>query len=443
MIALLLLLQDEIVTEERVRAVVEEMAPKIEKAMGLSYDAKPEFALSTAEAVQDLLVDEIIPQFRVQLAGASEAEIREGARGMAHSYALMVLGKFATKDRKIHVIAPNFKTQAEVMKNPRIHSVDFLRVVVLHELVHALDEQKYRASSRIEELKTLTELEIWNALLEGHAQYVTHTVLRSSQEGGLFGEFEKVMLSPPPGADESMKWLLAQSTQFMRFAYFDGKTFFDGLARSGRESFVEDVFKNPPKSKAVILKPETYYAPGKLETFDLKPLWEEIKKDRTEGWTSVEQELDASLIRTALSAFAKPEDLKEVLEKFRGGGMLVQQTAGGEKWVMIAVYDMGGPESAARMYDVMLATAKVRDEKMKEGTIRITKADYAELKVSGPRRHFTATKTMQVAGQEATLRSACFEVAAFVAVLVWSNEPVEDEAMAAMIEKVCRKLVKK
>jgi hypothetical protein len=138
--------------------------------------------------------------------------------------------------------------------------------VVIHELVHALQDQRFGAAQRDLALQHDTDGELaYHALLEGEASLVMLEYLLE-KEGQSFDEAVKsdVLVGAMSAASAAEKSLDAKAPRYfvesLKFPYFDGlKLVVDGYRRGGWKE-LDRMHANPPRSTREVLHPAEYFA---------------------------------------------------------------------------------------------------------------------------------------------------------------------------------------
>jgi hypothetical protein len=419
------------ITEDSLGELLKELRPLVEKESGKQFSKAPTAELGTVASVKKMLVVELEPQMHVLLPDADDDDLADAAKQQASFLAKMFLGKYSPSSGKIVVLADNFPKIAELMKNPRMLSRDWARVTILHELVHALDQDAYKAFDDIKTRKTPDELEALNAVLEGHAQFVTHRILAGLQQEELFEAFKKQMLASPPETDEATKYMASVGTRALKFAYIDGEAFMEAVAKEGHASYVEDLFAKPPVSKSVIMKPATYYKPEPVVAApSLKPLWKKLEKAHGDEWASQKVKLDESALDSAFGDLVDAERLRQSLNETRFDEVLIltSKTPPGAKQVTFMVWGGASKEAAGRFYDLEIELLKAKDKRMKTGPVAIKKADYGTLEIKDATRNTSAKKVVSLGSdKEITTHSLIFEAGARVVEMAYVGEDVSDE----------------
>ena len=418
------------ITQDALDGLLKELRPLVEKETGRQFSKAPTAELADVAAVRKMLMGELEEQMHVLLPDADDDDIATATKQQASFMADILLGKYGVGAGKILVLADNFPKLAKAAKNPRILSRDWVRVTILHELVHALDQDAYKAFDDIKTRKTADELEALNAVIEGHAQHVTHRILAGLHEEELFEAFKKQILAPPADSDEALKYLASVGTRSLKFAYIDGEAFMEGLSKEGHASYVEDLFAKPPASKSVILKPATYYKPEAApERPSLKPLWKKLEKERGDDWASQRVKLDESFLSTAFGDMVDAEHLRKSIDEtsFAEALVLTLKDPPGAKQVTILVW--GGPskEAAGRFYDLEIELLKAKDERMKKGAVSIKKSDYGTLEIKDAARNCSAKKIVVAGKNEIKTHSLVVEAGARVIEIGYVGEDVADD----------------
>lgn len=434
-----------LIDDAKLRELVEKAVPAVERAAGLRFKEAPLVRISTRAEVEKALVEELIPQMKVLAPEATPDEAREAARQAARTHGEILIGKFAWKDRVVHVIPSTLERLAEKLSRPEIRDVRTLRVVITHELVHALDQQAFDAIRRLGQVKTSTELEILNALIEGHAQHVTRLIYEKAGELADFEAFEKLILAGPASMSEGEKYFAEILTASVRFAYIDGRSFFDVLSKSGRPGYVADAFATPPATKNEIHRPEGFYEPKKaVAAFDPAPAFDAVADRIGREWSRSSSDVDAGMLRVAFGDFVEKKDVDAALKGLIDAKALVMQpkAAPGSRMLIVSLVRASDAEAARRLRDLSVALSKAKDGRMKEGAIRISASAYSTLKLEASPGNTFARKTIVFQGQDITVASLIGDVGAIQYELVFSGEAPDDEAMRDLGERLSKALPK-
>lgn len=117
------------------------------------------------------------------------------------------------------------------------------QMIFVHELIHAMDEEKYHLVTKYFLKKTQREKTIHSAIMEGHAQYQTKQIMDEIGNWPLFNDWVRSTKKP-------------ESYQY--FPYYQGLQFFIELSKQDVKDFETKIFQNPPKAEDEIIKPSNY-----------------------------------------------------------------------------------------------------------------------------------------------------------------------------------------
>lgn len=189
-----------------------------------------------------------------ELTNEDEEDIRQ-AEGLSRSLGLIKPETDLLKEAETLADEGTAAFYSSEDKRVRVRGTEMtpaLRVTLVHELVHALQDQHYDLS-RIDELKTSGEQLAFTGLVEGDAIRIENQYIESlpeaeaksleEAEGALGGEVSEV----PPG-------LLA----LFSAGHAMGETFVEFLVALSSAGEVDKAFRNPPKTEEHLFDPFTY-----------------------------------------------------------------------------------------------------------------------------------------------------------------------------------------
>jgi len=145
---------------------------------------------------------------------------------------------------------------------PGINDI-FGKAIILHELVHALDDQNYDIESALDEIREDnsddTQL-AYQSLLEGSATLAMNRYqLDALNEVGLDSEMLGANMSTDVSFAESLIDYEPFMERLMLVPYLKGTEFLQVAYNSGGTDGINEVFSDPPASMEQILHPEEYY----------------------------------------------------------------------------------------------------------------------------------------------------------------------------------------
>lgn len=182
------------------------------------------------------------------------------------------------------------------------------RMVMAHELTHALEDQHFQIEAWLKAAKPNGDAELAReAVLEGSAMaaMVDYLLLGTGQSLKNLPEFDPSALVGDMGSTPTLQ----KAPQFIKdgliFPYFGGMTFAAAILKPRGWSALSDVFKNPPLSTQQIMHPALYLSGKRPEKVELPPL------DKLLGpqWKHLDEDI--------LGEFGWKEVLKQFLDEDR------------------------------------------------------------------------------------------------------------------------------
>lgn len=414
-------LPEELLTPEALNALRDEAAGLVEKATGVALSPRPPVRRTTREKLAAVLRVEIAPQMKVALPDATEAQRAAQLELAVKQLGQFAMGKFVVAERAIMIAPENFAVAAKALKQPRILSRDWLRVVMIHELVHAVQQQQWQALSRFPQVEDTEALHVLNAVVEGHAQWVTRRVLTAEGNGALFDDFERSIVALPAGLDKATEIMARVQLAQLEFAYVDGRKFFDAVAAErGADGLAEAVFGKLPASRRQVLEPARYLKPTAVATkLDMAPVWKALVAEHV-GWGQVRRPLDLPTLRGAMAPLKDPERVGKALRTVIGAEVLVLHRAGGRQQLIIATCQHADDAAATRFARLNEDLTRAKDAQMKTGAVTIESANYEDLGVEAAPGVY-AVKVVVAGAQRITVRVAMARVGRFTFEVIWQG----------------------
>lgn len=225
----------------------------------------------------------------------------------------------------------------------------FVRVTLVHELVHALQDQHFGLDA-IEDIEDDEASAGARALVEGDAAYITEqylSTLSSEDQGRLVGEAAGV-LGPAVFEGLGEEEVLGVLDAVLRFPYVEGPAFIAELLEKG-EGFerVDEAFEELPVSTEQILHPAKFLAGEEPIDVELPEAGGEILDDGRLGEFLLGYLLDPTLI---------DEEAREAAEGW-GGDAYVTWRSGGRLHITVRVV-MDSEKDRDEMVEALRAWAR-------------------------------------------------------------------------------------
>lgn len=132
-----------------------------------------------------------------------------------------------------------------------------LMTLLIHELVHAADDQRYN----IHENRALNFRASFaqSATFEGHAQWVTRRICALNGCSAGLQALDNFMFSRDTQTNQQTQPVEAISRNVLEYSYVEGERFINQLAqRPNGEFLIEALLSSPPEDPIQILAPESY-----------------------------------------------------------------------------------------------------------------------------------------------------------------------------------------
>lgn len=349
------------VTPESVEKLAGEAVPLVEAVTGRAFKTRPVVRVAAREAVAAVLEKELLPQIERLHPEMTGPEREREAQLSARAHSKAMYGKFAVKTGEVLIVAENFPQLPRPFKARHWASSAPLKLILVHELAHALDHQLYPGLSDLAGFKTREELGTLNALIEGHAQQVMAEAARREKLDPVFKDLEDAILALPPNLDAAEKLLATIFIADHRFAYGDGRKFFEELLRTGPADVVDRVFTAPPKTKDVILFPARFLDPkaGPGRGRDLAPLLTALAGDFAKGWRSETASINAQDVRARFADLIPAAAVEEALKPYQHGGAVeFESEADPRVEFRVWLHETGSLEGGTRLYERLIDAEK-------------------------------------------------------------------------------------
>jgi hypothetical protein len=160
----------------------ERAAEAVRAELGVRID---DFALN--EVDHEELADSVLREAFLSEGPPADETVEQMRRAAAEVYARGLFARYSLQQHEVLIRPANFEDLAELLEMPAVNSEGQVMCVLLHERVHAAQEELYAPSQVIPELRGADAVRAHNAVLEGHAQFVARRV---AERLGLADAFE-------------------------------------------------------------------------------------------------------------------------------------------------------------------------------------------------------------------------------------------------------------
>jgi hypothetical protein len=231
-------------------------------------------------------------------------------------------------------------------------SPDLREFSLVHELVHALQDQHFNLRKYVESAAGSDADLARMAVVEGQASWVmTEYVMRQSGRSLADNRFLAVAAAAASRVEAQEFPVFASTPLFLRetllFPYTWGMLFQQSVVEKYKTAGFAEIFRRPPASSQQILDPEVYFA-GRIP---VKPVLPKVKLGRAYkkvGEGQVGQLEHSILIRK----FIDEQVAKDFSPKWRGGSFVLLEPKSKQGAVLVYASEWEDAEAATRYFDL-------------------------------------------------------------------------------------------
>jgi hypothetical protein len=326
-----LALQEKVAAQAREAALRKPIEEAVVKIRGLDFERPVVYDVLSRAGIMKTVATKLSEEY-------SDEDFRNVATGLG-AMGLLEPG-YPLKQKYIELLGE----QIAAFYEPRQHRLFMFedsslrstqnRIVLAHELTHALQDQNFGLLKLPLNIKTNDDLALaTSALIEGDAtvtmsDYMLENFSMKSLGENLSGVFTQSL----DRVQKAPRYL----REILIFPYMRGQEFCMALRQRGGYEAISQAFKNPPVSSAQILHPQKYFAheePVRVIWPDTTALGQKPVCDNVLGEMGV---------RVLLSDWGQAGPANAVSAGWRGDRYLVFQDAAGTDLVWKSVWDSDG-----------------------------------------------------------------------------------------------------
>jgi len=230
------------------RSMVEEVAPVVEEVAGRRFERLPPVVSADEARLQEVIYAEQIHLTAGE--GMSEEEAATRARLLADRVASTFAGKYGFLDKTLYISVEGIANRLAGHRLPAWLFRPMLRVVIAHELAHALQDQHTDLAAMARHAHGADALIAINCAIEGHAVWVHETV--ASRMG--LGDALRVM-ADMLGTNRPLDPSLDPAAYHNTYIYGLGRDFVAFHVHHGGTEQVWRVLDKPPATTQQIASP--------------------------------------------------------------------------------------------------------------------------------------------------------------------------------------------
>ncbi len=292
--------------DEQVEQWVREIRPLVEEVCERQFRNDPIVKTADRAALRESLKKDFKAQGRV-LQSIMGQNVDSVLVAQADLLAAALLGKYGFVDKTLYVAPRNMFPLFEFTGVDHELAEPIAKLVIAHELTHAMQDQYTDLSKSIENCRDIEEMQAFNATIEGHAVMIQEMVGKKLQLDEATLELSRLLSAGAVNSghvttDVVMNMIQNQYTQ----TYIGGRDFMQYQFQHGGMNHVWEVMASPPKQTSMIAEPATYGVSNDLDGIDFHALLENLESFIGDGpWTSRNMQIGQMLLRSFYGSFSQ------------------------------------------------------------------------------------------------------------------------------------------
>lgn len=417
------------VTETELGWIARELAPVVEQVAGRRFERIPELVLADPDRIAQVVYEEQRHLLR-GAEGIDDPHADDAARRTAAEVSSAFAGKYGFLDGRLYVSVEGIADSLALEGQPAWLLRPMIRVVVAHELTHALQDQYVDFESQVRAAPNGDAIMALNCAVEGHAVWVHERV--GEIEG--LGEAVRVM-ADLLGSEEPVRRRMDPDAFYHRYVYGLGRDFVAQHARAGGTDQVWRVLEHPPVATSMIVAPDTWSdAVGAVEPLSPGLMRRASRHLGRRDWQLVGSVMGDFDVRDQLVRAGADSGLADDLDTGWNSRLVGGAMAGVEVQVLRFKH-----EDAARAFvEDMLTQAEVQAELV--GADPFISADAGSFDRVEADRSGRERFTVSLLGPPDQLGRIWVARGSDVVQIVLVNAPATDREIAATIDRVFRGL---
>lgn len=218
-------------TEESLNKFINNIQFIVEDFLQMKFHHLPELKIITKTQFKEIIRAELLITERKELHHFSSREYVHFIDSEASKAAEEIFAKHGLHEKNIFIIKENIDKLATYPQTQPPNNIQLLKLFLIHEMVHAMQDQYVDILSQTKTAKTTTELKYLNILYEGHATLVTELLGRKYFDDKYVDVFFN-FLDPGPGKEN----IYAIGEKFIYENYY----------KNGGNAATWELLKNPP-----------------------------------------------------------------------------------------------------------------------------------------------------------------------------------------------------
>ena len=244
-------------TAEQAEAWVDELIPIVERVCQREFARRPRISVADRAELADAAARALYEYYAAVSPELAGPFLERAVRTQAVFESVTYLGMY-DPGRDILYLAPtNVRAIMRMQEIDERHFEPFVKLIVAHELAHALQHQVIESYPLT--LNTVDGVEAFSSVTEGHAVFISELVAHELGIDETSIEMSVMLSAGVVSIDDPMFGLVSRDAE-VRFEeiYMGGRAFIAYHHERGGMSRVWEILAAPPATTAIITDPERY-----------------------------------------------------------------------------------------------------------------------------------------------------------------------------------------
>lgn len=279
------------------KTIIEKAQPQIQEITGRKYkEDKIKYETITRDDLRKLLIEEELPGIKKLAQGVDEdmiiRQLEVSTETRSQNYAV----RYSNLRKILYVIPENIVPVAVRSGVEKEELVNFLFLLIAHDMVHCLDDQYYDFMKQLSNCTTTELISAFGAVIDGNAAYVTKKMADSQKIP------EKTYINASKASLTIQDETTGAGKQNFDLYIAKGSKFINAIIDKKGAEGVSSAFLTPPVSTRQVIFPEEYLNPTALSSINCTKLIESIAgKLKTEGMQSQKTTVGTMVLQNALA----------------------------------------------------------------------------------------------------------------------------------------------
>jgi len=429
-------------TREEVDKFAKELKPLVEEIAERKFKETPKIKLVARKELEEALVNDFMPQLRNLNSGLPDEDLRAAAAQEAKGLAMTILGKYSITEKSVLLLPRNLVPVFNLAKSDINQKEPVLRLVIAHELTHALQFEDEKLLESYGKISQIDALQAFSATIEGHAVLVQDMVGKKLGLDDAVLELSRLFAAGSVKLDDPGLEMLNRilSTQYEQ-TYLGGRMFMGYHFKKGGMKALWDILASPPAKTSMILRPDTYSTES-VDKPDYSKLLDGMEKEFGDReWAVQNIELGHMSLR-AVYAEMEEKVRDEIIGNIEHVRVMTAQLPDQVTIGNITVMFLKDPKLAPKMISEIEKLVEKNVDKIKESQM-FTIKDFSIGKLEGIEADVTsrAEFTIEVMTGE-KVRQAFYRIVrgTVVVEMIDSNLGLDDKKIISIAEKTFKRI---